>query len=419
MALNVNTSADEVAENLLLSLFVDPGVRADPYPTYRALRERAAVYRSALGPVVLSRYDDCNRALRDHRLGKGNEGGGFDLGGVPNELRQRLFARRSGSSMLFANPPDHTRLRALAAKAFTPRRVEALRPEVERLVGDLLAPLGDGEVVDVMAALAFPLPVAVIGELLGIPAEDRAQFQPLVRDQVAAFEPFADDEVLDRALAASDESERYMADLVEQRHHDPRDDLLSALVKAEEGDDRLSREEVVATALLLFAAGFETTTNLIGNGLLALLRHPDQLERLRADPSLVRTAVEELLRWDSPVQIDARTVLDPAEVAGERLDPGEVVLTLLGSANRDPDRFVDPEAFDVGRTDATSISFASGIHFCLGAPLARLEGQVVLDALLGRFGSIELAIDEPEWRPTLTLRGLASLPVQLGAEEAT
>src|SRR5207245_5925599 len=232
----------------------------------------------------------------------------------------------------------------------------------------------------------------------------------LVAAGVAALDPTADNASLDRALAVQDQMAAYFVELVAERRQRPQDDLLSGLVAARDEGDTLSDDEVIGTAILLFAAGFETTTNLIGNGLLALLRHPDQLERWRSDPTLARTGVEELLRWDSPVQLNGRTALVPAEVAGQHLDPGDFVTILAAGANRDPARFADPEVLDIGRAENAPLSFGSGIHHCLGAALARMEGEVVFTSLLDRFGTIELAVDEPERRPTLVLRGLASLP---------
>jgi cytochrome P450 len=236
-----------------------------------------------------------------------------------------------------------------------------------------------------------------------------------VRAGTAALDPAADPATLQTATAAMDQMRAYFFDLVAERRRTPADDLLSGLVVAREAGDALSDDEVVATAIVLFAAGFETTTNLIGNGLLALLNHPDELERWRNDPALAHTAVEELLRWDSPVQLNMRTALEPADIAGEPLARGEAVVVLQGGANRDPERFDQPETFDVGRDDNAPISFGWGIHHCLGAALARMEGEVVFNALLRRCSTIECHLSEPEWRPTLTLRGLATLPVAVAA----
>jgi cytochrome P450 len=413
---------DVDADNVLLRLLLTPEGRADPYPLYRELRDTAPVLRSSFGPVVLSRYEDCLTALRDPRLGRGTalraagEGPSLGFAGFDIDPEQRqMFFERAGNNMLFADPPDHTRLRRLVSRAFTPHRIDGLRPAVEAMVAGYLDEMLDAGEVDVMTALAFPLPATVIGELVGVPAADRASFQPLVRAGTAALDPAADPATLHTATAAMDQMRAYFFDLVAERRRTPADDLLSGLVVAREAGDALSDDEVVATAILLFAAGFETTTNLIGNGLLALLNHPDELDRWRNDPSLAHSAVEELLRWDSPVQLNMRTALEPAEVAGEPLARGEAVVVLQGGANRDPERFDQPESFDVGRVDNAPISFGWGIHHCLGAALARMEGEVVFNALLRRCRTLESHVDEPEWRPTLTLRGLATLPVAVAA----
>jgi cytochrome P450 len=413
---------DVDADNLLLRLLLTPEGRADPYALYRQLRDTAPVLRTSFGPVVVSRYDDCIAALRDPRLGRGTalraagEAPTLGFAGLDVDPEQRAaFFERAGNNMLFADPPDHTRLRRLVSRAFTPQRIDALRPAVEAMVDGYLDEMLEARDVDVMAVLAFPLPVTVIGELVGVPAADRAGFQPLVRAGTAALDPATDVAALRAATAAMDEMRAYFARLVAARRAAPGADLLSGLVAARDAGDALDDDEVVATAILLFAAGFETTTNLIGNGLLALLRHPDQLDRWRRDPTLSRAAVEELLRWDSPVQLNMRTALEPADIAGEPLARGDTVIILQGGANRDPARFDDPERLDVGRPDNAPLSFGWGIHHCLGANLARMEGEVVFNALLRRCRTIDADTDEPHWRPTLTLRGLSTLPVSVAA----
>jgi cytochrome P450 len=411
-------SAEAQADALLLQVLFSPESRADPYPLYREIRQLAPIHRSGLGPVVLSRYDDCQHALRDHRLGKPTG----DLSGVEvqgtqfrpvSEETVLKFRSRAQNSMLFANPPEHTRLRRLVSRAFTPGRIEALRPRVIAILTPLLEQMADEPEVNLMDVLAFPLPVTVIGELLGIPAEDRLSFQPLVRQAVAALDPSSDEAALQRAFAAQDQMSAYMSELLAERRRQPREDLLSGLVQARESDDRLTEEEIIATALVLFGAGFETTTNLIGNGLLALLLHPDQLAHLTADRSLIPQAVEELLRWDSPVQLNGRLVFETTEIGGQQIPAGQFVFMLLGGANRDPDRFTDPDTLDVTRPDVTPISFGSGIHHCIGAGLARLEGQEVFSQLLDRFSHIEL-VGDPTWRPHIVLRGLEQLPIRVG-----
>jgi cytochrome P450 len=398
-------------DQLLLDLLMSPEGRRDPYPLYRELRQTAPVHRSSFGALVLSRYDDCLQALRDPRLGRGNRGARL-AGSLPDELLARQRERQQ-LSMLFANPPAHTRLRRLVSREFTPARVLGLRPAIEAMVARILDGIADRGEVDVMAELAFPLPVTVIGELLGVPEADRAGFQPLVRKTIVTLEFNADEAGYRAAAEATDEMGAYFADLLAKRRRDPQGDLLSALAAAPDADDRLTEPEVVATALLLFAAGFETTTNLIGNGLHALLSHPEQMAALRTHPDDAPAAVEEILRWDSPVQLNGRVALAPAFVAGHDLQPGDWVMCLQGAANRDPGRFSEPESFDVRRDGGAPLSFGNGIHYCLGAGLARAEGDVVLRALLNRFVAIEPLDPNPPWRSGLTLRGLAELPVRV------
>jgi cytochrome P450 len=397
-------------DELLMLLFSDPAVRADPYPVYHQLREMAPVHRSEVFPLwVVSSFDGCGAVLRDPRFGKSDEAQRI-FGSAP-DAGQREVPIISRHSMLRANPPDHTRLRGLVSREFTPRRVTEMRPAITGMVDvtlDDLAAHGGGDVMDV---LAFPLPVRVIGELLGIPAADRDQFRTLVRDAAAALEPMTSREIVMRAERASEVMNGYFRALIATRRRDPSDDLISALIGLRDDGDRLSEDELVATIVLLFAAGFETTTNLIGNGLAALLAHPEEMERLRAEPALMPNAVEEMLRFEPSVQLDARTALVDADVGGIDVSAGEVVLTLLGAANRDPARYPEPDRFDVARTGHQHLAFAAGIHFCLGAPLARLEGEIVFERLLSRFSRIEGDASSLRWRPSLTLRGLESLEV--------
>jgi len=412
---------------LFLETIGTPEGRQNPYERYRVLRETAPVYRSGVGFVVCTRYEECQLALRDPRLGKDE---------IDREERARerfghleIFPRiqhltTRPPSLLFLNPPDHTRLRGLVSKAFTPRTVERLRPHIVELVDDLLDRIPRGEVVDVMEALAYRLPVAVISAMLGVPSSDWPRFREVVGRVTVLLEPVIADDEIGPAFEAQAELEEYFANLVALRRRDPGDDLLSSLIAVEEGTDKLSEMELISTAILLFGAGFETTTNLIGNGLLALLRNPEQLARLRADleaetpgaeGAAMRSAVEELLRYDSPVQFDGRYVFEAIELGGVPVPAGSQIVTALGAANRDPARFTDPERLDLRRDEGPPMSFAGGIHFCLGAALARAEGQVVFDRLLARFGAIELATDSPTFRNRITLRGLAELPVEFAA----
>ncbi|TMK16454.1 MAG: cytochrome P450 [Actinobacteria bacterium] len=382
-------------EGLIFNPF-DPVTRADPYAVYRRLREEDPVHRSPLGIWILSRYGDIEPILRDARFSNDiRNARSFPLATSSGpEFEQRI--ERRAKVMLFVDPPDHTRLRSLVNKAFTPRVVEQLRPRAQEIVDDLLDHAIERGEMDLIADLSYPLPVIVIAEMLGIPPEDRV----LPPDMIDVVERSAD--------AFTEYFERLIAD----RRARPGDDLLSALVAAEQAGDRLSPEELVSTCILILVAGHETTMNLIGNGMLALLRHPDELARLRADVSLVPSAVEELLRYDGTVQMTGRTAKEDVTVGGRRIEAGEISILLIGSANRDPERFADPERVDVTRKDIKHLAFGAGAHYCLGAPLARVEAQIAFTELLRRLPpSLCLATDQPEWRENIVLRGLKSLPL--------
>ncbi len=397
-----------MSDELLLRITTDPDVIADPYPLLRELRETAPVHRAGFADFwILTRFEDCRAALRDPRLGSPEPGDD-----APSLLASSR-PRRSGGprALLFLNPPDHTRIRSLVSRAFTPRRVERLRPAVEAMTSELLDAVADAGECDLIEALAFPLPANVISELVGVPVADRDWLRPLMSDLAATLELTREEEVADRAEAASAKVNAYLNDLIDRRRAAPADDLLSGLIAASDGEDRLTQAEVVATVSLIYAAGFETTTNLIGNIVHTLIRHPDQLARLRADRSLVPSAVDEVLRFEPPVQLDGRYARAGTVIGGQTIPRGHSVLTLLGAANRDPAVVDDPDRFDVGRSEVPMLSFGSGIHYCLGAALARLEGQVVLQALLDRFDTWTPLDDAPPWKRRLTLRGLARLPV--------
>jgi cytochrome P450 len=394
--------------------FNDPAFRQNPYPRYAELREAPERPRTPEGLWVLARYADVLAALRDPKLS--SDPRHRPETARPQQLRDLpLLADGTIKLMLTADPPDHTRLRRLASKAFTPRAVERLRPRVTELVDGLLDVAGEKGTCDLMAELAEPLPVMVICELLGVPAGDWDQFKPWSTAIARVLDPDADQAALERAIPAVVGFVQYFAALIAERRAAPRDDLLSALIAAEAEGDSLSTEELFAMVILLFIAGHETTTNLIGNGTLALARNPDQLAALRADPAMAPTAVEELLRYDSPVQITARTAVAPTSVGDLRLEPGEGVVCGLAAANRDPRYVDDPDTLRLARGAPTHVAFGNGIHYCLGAPLARLEGQVVFARMVQRFPTIELVDPDPPYREHFVLRGLASLPVSLGA----
>jgi cytochrome P450 len=408
----VTVTAD--VDQLLLGL-MSPDGRADPYPYYHRFHRLGAVHRSPLVGKVVSGYRACDAVLRDPRAVIAHD---RDRPGRPDPRKHESLALLN-RTILMTDPPDHTRLRRLVSRAFTPRTVAALGPAMHRLLHELLAPVTEraaaGEVVDLMDELAFPFPVRVIGQLVGVPATDQTQFQRLVRDLTLAMDLIVADADLARADAAAAGVTAYFEELVARRRRQPADDLASALLGTGSGSagEQLTESELPAMLTLLFLAGFETTTNLIGNGVLALLRHPDQLAALAADPTAVPAAIEELLRYDPPVQMVARWTAAPLALPdGTTIDAHRSVLVLLGAANRDPAVYVDPDRLLLNRDEASPVSFGGGIHSCLGAGLARLEARLVLTELLRRFATIELA-DEPTRRTGASIRGLARLPLWL------
>lgn len=401
----VTDLATKMAEAGLTSPML-PENRGDPYPTYAFIRRHEPVHHAPDGTWVLTRYDHAAAVLRDPRFSTNPARlqGGASLSPV----------RQAGSSlMMFIDPPDHTRLRGLVSQAFTPRTVDGLRSRIDRLVDELLDVVverGDGE-LDVLADLAYPLPTVVICELLGVPAGDRERFKGWSDGASRLLDNYLDQPALMEGMAAAMELFRYFTDLVEERRARPGDDLLSALLVAEAAGDRLTHAELLSTVTLLFVAGFETTMNLVGNGMLALLRHPAQIDRLRADPGLLRPGVEELIRYDGPVHITARIATTDVEIGGALIREGEQVAVSLGAANRDPEQFPDPDRLDVGRTPNRHLGLGGGPHYCLGATLARIEAQAAFGAVLRRFPHLELATEEPTYRDHFVIRGLKGLKV--------
>jgi cytochrome P450 len=387
--------------------FGNPVFRANPYPAYRFLRQMAPIWRMPAGQWIVSTHAGCTAVLRDPHFGR------EDTAGITPEMAKEPAIASLSRMMLLRDPPAHTRLRGLVSKAFTARRMEALRPRVTGIVDGLIDAVKDQGGMDIMRDFAKKLPVTVICDMLGIPESDRAPFMAdnEVRGRILDPVPLSRAE-LDQANQAVSATQGYFRTLFAYRRKHPGDDLTSALLAARENDDALTDDEALANIGLLFVAGHETTTNLIGNGLLALHRNPEQLQRLQEKPELIPNAVEELLRYDSPVQLTGRMALRDCDVQGRKIAKGEHVITLLGAANRDPAAYEgDPEMLDVGRPGVRAISFGGGIHHCLGAQLARIEGEVALSRLLARLPGLRLLdVESVAWKPTITLRGPRSLP---------
>ncbi|MFI0409342.1 cytochrome P450 [Actinomadura sp. 3N508] len=403
-------TSDEV-DGILGELFTNPACAADPYPTYHRLREIAPVARSRAGHWVLSGYAEVVDVLRSSEAGKDVQS--FIRAQGVKDWEEHPSYTRVLEHLIWANPPKHTRQRKLISKGLTPRAIAAMEPKVERLVGELLTPLAEeaGE-VDILRRFAFPLPASVISEIIGVPRADWPRFQQLFRDVTLAMEPSPQPAQLAIADAAAVEIDAYFEELVDRRRKHPEDDLVSTLLEAEDDGERLSHRELMSLVQFLFGAGFESTTNLIGNGLLALLRHPGEMDALRRDPELAAGAVEELLRYDASVQLSPRTARGDLRLGDVTIPAGESIVALLGAANRDPSRYPDPDRLDVRRPDVKPVSFGGGIHFCLGAALARLEGRLAVQGLVRKFSRIELAA-EPVWKQSLTLHGLQGLRVDL------
>ncbi len=388
--------------------------RANPQAIYEQMREEDPVYRSIQpwsdNPAwFLTRYEDCVNMLKDSRFGK--------------QVRQRLpkeilterfpplLPDNQWSSinrhMLNLDPPDHTRLRTLVHKAFTPRMVNNMKPRIKEIAQNLLDDMADKSEADLISDFAFPLPMTVIAEMLGIPVSDQGKFHRWTQEIL-----YANEETTNAAII---EFVAYMHNMLDRYHKEPEENILSALVQAEESGDRMNHTELLSMIFLLLVAGHETTVNLIGNGTLALMQHPDQMQKLQDDPRLINSAIEEMLRYNGPVETSTwRCVFEPVEIGGKMLEPGDGVYAVLLGANRDPAMFDDPNTFDITRTPNKHIAFGHGIHYCVGAPLARLEGTIAVNALLDRFPKLDLntAIDDLVWNDDILLHGMKALPVR-------
>lgn len=402
------------ADPLSLDHLLEPANLPNPYPFYHRLRETDPIHRDEVYGWVLTRHADVIAALRDPRMSAARLV--LPTEDLPPELAEaltpamRAFARQ----MLFLDPPDHTRLRGLVTKAFTPRTIAQMRERIQLIVDSRLDLLAQEREVDLMRDLAFPLPVAVIASMLGIPAGDHPQFTQWTAD----FGRLIDGSqlTLEDAFAAfgglTNLMEYFRRAIADHRAH-PRDDLLQALIAADDRGDVLNEDELLGNCMLLLAAGHGTTTDLIGNGTIALLRHPDQLGRLRDDPSLADSAVTEFLRYDGTVQMTSRVAKEDCAIAGQPIKAGESVMMVLGAANHDPAQFPDPDRLDLTRAENRHVAFGHGIHYCAGAPLAHLETQIVFTTLLRRFPAMRLLTHSFAWQPSMVFRGVMSLPIAL------
>ncbi|MGW1799775.1 cytochrome P450 [Streptomyces sp. NPDC001984] len=394
----------------------DPAFLADPYPAYAELRGRGRILHYApTDQWLVPHHADVSALLRDRRLGRNYQHrfSHEDFGRTAPPVEHEPFHTLNDHGMLDLEPPDHTRIRRLVSKAFTPRTVERLKPYVEELAGELVVGLVEAGGGDLLADVAEPLPVAMIAEMLGIPEADRGQLRPWSADICGMYELNPGEDTAAKAVRASVEFSEYLRELIAARRKEPGEDLISGLIAAHDEGDRLNEQEMISTAVLLLNAGHEATVNATVNGWWALFRNPEQLATLRADHSLVPSAVEELMRYDTPLQLFERWVLDEIEIDGVTVPRGAEVAMLFGSANHDPGVFPEPERLDLTRKDNPHISFSAGIHYCIGAPLARIELAASMRALLEQAPSLTLAA-EPERKPNFVIRGLKGLSVEVG-----
>ncbi len=383
-----------------------PEFHADPFSEYRRLRAEDPVHRSPLGAWFISRYADAHVLLRDRRLGRD-----FSMF-LDAQMGDSPLRRMLGSTMLYNDPPHHTRLRTLVSKAFTPRVVDAMAPRIQTLVDVLLDAVTPEGAMDVIADLAYPLPVQVICDMVGIPRADHALLRTWSRDFAATLEFVLPPDVLARGNAAAVGATDYLRALIRERRTRPADDVLTRLIAAEEAGQKLSEDEIISTCMLLFSAGHETTTSLVGNAVLTLLRHPDQMHRLAIDPPRVRAAVLEFLRYEPSIHMTSRVAIADVAVGETMIVAGDVVVVLLAAANRDPARFAEPDRFDAARIDNEPLTFGGGIHHCLGNALARIETEITIATLLRRCPALRFAGSEtPMWLDTVTIRGLKQLQV--------
>ncbi|WP_131784485.1 cytochrome P450 [Protofrankia symbiont of Coriaria ruscifolia] len=409
----VKTPNNPAAPPPLLNELFDPANRADPYSRYDDLRDAGPLHMSAFGLHLATRYEDCVKILQSGDWGHDKEA---------EQLHPTIPASAFPDTFLWMEPPDHTRLRGLVTKGFTARRVAGLRPRIEELVNELIDAALDAGEFDFIETIAYPLPLTMICEILGVPAEDHTLVQKWSQALSRAFDPdvYMTPEALTARNEALPEFAGYFRQLVDERRQHPGDDLISSLAAVEDQGDRLTADELLGTCITLIIAGHETTVNLVGNGALALLHNLDQLDLLRRRPELIPRAVDELLRYDSPIHMNTRAAKRELVVGGRTFAPGEGVVALIACANRDPDAYDEPDRLDVTRFSGEQsvsrhLSFSLGHHYCLGAPLALLEMEIFLDTWVSRVGTAELLTAEPTYKPNILIRGLANLPVRFQA----
>ncbi len=412
MSTHMETSLLAGKKNLSLSLYhlLDPEVLANPYPLYHRLRAEDPIHWDPyLHTWVVTGYADVMTVLQHFSASRTPTPQQLTAMGLSRlvPLAQVLVRQ-----MLFLDGPAHARIRGLAAKAFTPHRVEALRSHIQEITDNLLDVVQDQGRIDVIADLADPLPAIVTAEMLGLPTSDWRQLTAWSTDFAEALGNFQHNpDHAPHVLRSLEEMCSYFRTAVQEHRQHPGDDLICALLNAELDGESLTEEEVVANSIMLMTGGQETTTNLIGNGTLSLLRHPDQFQKLRANPSLIHSAIEELLRYESPIQYTSRPAPEDIQMGGKTIRKGQAVIAVMGAANRDPERFPDPDQLDICRPDNRHLAFAWGAHFCFGAPLARLEGQIAFETMLRRMPNLSLVPGPVNWRENLAFRGLTTLPV--------
>lgn len=394
-----------------------PEFFANPYPLFRRLREEVPVFWSKLlDSWVLTRYDDVVSSLLNPRLLSSAGRMTVLLDGLTGALREevRLIDHHYAATLPFLNPPEHTRVRGLVNKAFLPRVVEDMRNQIQIIADQMLDAVQGRESIDLIQDFAFPLPVTVISALMGVPPEGRTEFKRWTNEIFTIFSSAcACPATIELGFQSLVKARQYLSRLIAERTYHPQDDLISHLIAVQEQNNSLTPEQVLANSVTFFVAGHETTTNMIGLSVLALLRHPDQLSKLQHEPSLITSAVEELLRYDGSLLRNWRVATANMEIGGQRIRKGEMVSQMLGAANRDPAKFTNPDRLDLCRRDNRHVAFGYGIHFCLGAPLARLELQVALQALFRRFPKLQLGEGTVEWRKDYTFRGVKTLPLKL------